>query len=264
MVAGAGVQAALLADAASFLAVALLLATATALPRARPEADGVLERLRNGLQYVRRSPLLRRLLGAQALAFVFFAIVIPIEVVFAKETLGVGDAGYGALLASWGAGMVLGSLAFAGLGRLTLASLLFCSTLAIGVAYLGISVAPTLAVACAASALGGAGNGVQWVALITAVQAATASVFQARVVAMLEAIASAMPGVGFVVGGAIAALFDPRAAYAVAGAGVIVVLAIAAYVMRDAEWRAVAAEDVEGDDADQHPIPPQAGGIVTP
>ena len=45
-----------------------------------------------------------RLLGAQALAFVFFALVIPIEVVFAKETLDAGDAGYGALLASWGVG----------------------------------------------------------------------------------------------------------------------------------------------------------------
>ena len=57
------------------------------------------------------SPLLRRLLGAQALAFVFFAVVLPIEVVFAKDTLGAGDAGYGGLLASWGAGMVVGSFA---------------------------------------------------------------------------------------------------------------------------------------------------------
>ena len=76
------------------------------------------------LAYVRERPALRRLLGAQAAAFVFFSLVIPIEVVFAKETLDAGDAGYGALLASWGVGMVAGSLVFAGLRRVALRALL--------------------------------------------------------------------------------------------------------------------------------------------
>ena len=236
VVAGAGVQVALAADACSFLAVAALLASTRGLPSTAPEVTGVGERLRNGFRYVREHPLLRRLLGAQALAFIFFAVVIPIEVVFAKETLGAGDAGYGALLASWGAGMVVGSLAFALLGRATMPGLLAFSTLAIGAAYLGTSAAPTLALACAASAIGGVGNGVQWVTLITAVQVVTANAYQARVVAMLEAIASAMPGVGFVIGGVIAAAFDPRASYAAAGAGVVVVLAGAAVVLRNADW----------------------------
>ena len=59
----------------------------------------------------------------------FFALVIPIEVVFAKETLGAGDAGYGALLASWGAGMVVGGAAFALLRRIPLRVLLPISVL---------------------------------------------------------------------------------------------------------------------------------------
>jgi MFS family permease len=236
IVAGAGVQAGLFADAVSFLAVALLLATARGLPNTQPEPAGVLQRLRAGFRYVRSSPLLGRLIGAQALAFVFFAVVIPIEVVFAKETLGSGDAGYGALLASWGAGMVIGSVAFATLSRARLSVLLALSTLAIGVAYLGTAAAPTLAVACGASVVGGFGNGIQWVALVTAVQALTAQAYQARVIATLEALASAMPGVGFLLGGAIAAILDPRASYAVAGAGVVIVLLIGAYFMRGADW----------------------------
>lgn len=266
VVAGAGVQVALLADALSFVAVALLLATASGLPRAEPEAQGVVERLRNGLRYVRESRLLSRLLGAQALAFVFFAVVIPIEVVFAKETLDAGAAGYGALLASWGAGMVAGSLAFAMLGRVALGALLCFSTVAIGSAYLGIAAAPTLALACAASALGGIGNGVQWVTLITAIQAATAGAYQARVVAMLEAIASAMPGIGFVIGGVVATLLDPRAAYAVAGAGVLAILAGAAYAMRDAGWRLVAAGEGEREPLATDPPPPptHSGDVVIP
>lgn len=256
VVAGASVQVALLADAASFLAVAALLLTAGRLPRAEPEVDGVLARLRSGLAYVRGSVLLRRLLGAQALAFVFFAVVLPIEVVFAKETLDAGDAGYGALLSSWGAGMVLGSLAFAVLGRASLALLLALSTVAIGVAYVGMGLSPTLVLACAAAAIGGIGNGIQWVALITAVQAVTAAAYQARVVAMLEAIASAMPGVGFVIGGAVAAMIEPRAAFVVAGAGVLAVVLAAVFALRGTDWRgaAEAAGHVQRDPGE--PVPP--------
>jgi MFS family permease len=238
VVAGAGVETALLADAASFLVVAVLLAVTRRLPRPEvEESEGDWrERLRLGLSYVNRRPALRRLLFAQAAAFIFFALVIPIEVVFAKETLGAGDVGYGALLASWGSGMVLGSLLFAGLGRITLPALLVASTLAIGVAYLGTAIAPTLLVACAASVLGGLGNGIQWIALVTAVQELTRATYQARVLSLLEALASAMPGVGFVLGGAIAALFEPRLAYAVAGAGVVLVLIIAVTRLRGAVW----------------------------
>ena len=80
-----------------------------------------------------------------------------------------------------------------------------------------MAAAPTLAVACAASVVGGTGNGVQWVSAISAVQELTAAEMQARVMAVLESIGAAMPGVGFAVGGVIAALLDPRATFLVAG-----------------------------------------------
>lgn len=238
VVADAGVEAALAADAVSFAAVAGLLALTRRLPdpRTEPGETGWVERLRRGLAYVRGRPALRRLLAGQAAAFVFFALVIPIEIVFVKRTLGGGDGGYGALLASWGVGMVAGSLAFAALRRVALPTLLLGSTLAIGVAYLATAAAPTLAVACAAAVLGGLGNGVQWIALVTAVQELTRATYQARVLALLEALASAMPGVGFLLGGAIAAIFAPRASYAVAGAGVLAVLGLAAISLRGVDW----------------------------
>jgi MFS family permease len=236
VVATAGPRTALFADAASFAAVAVLLATASSLPRARPVAVRWTTRLRIGLSYVSSHRQLRLLLAAQAMAFVFFAIVIPIEVVFAKSTLGVGDAGYGALLASWGAGMVVGGLAFAVLRRTPLRTLLVISTLAVGCAYLATGAAPTLLAACVASAVGGAGNGVQWVALMTAVQQLTRADFQARVISLLESLAAAMPGLGFVIGGAVAAIFDPRTSYAVAGAGVLAVLAVAMVALSRAKW----------------------------
>jgi MFS family permease len=238
VVAGAGTATALAADAISFLAVGMLLAVTATLPSPHTEPDegGWSERLRLGLSYIAARTTLRRLLGAQAAAIVFFSLVIPIEVFFAKQTLDAGDAGYGALLASWGAGMVLGSLAFAGLRAVALPSLLLGSTVAIGAAYLGTAAAPTLLVACLASAVGGVGNGIQWTALVTAVQELTRATYQARVLALLEAIASAMPGVGFLLGGAITAIFAPRASYAIAGAGVLAVVVAAAAALRRVDW----------------------------
>jgi MFS family permease len=238
VVAGAGVETALLADAASFLCVAVVLA-ARRLPTSAPEPGERRwsERLRRGFAYVSERRPLRRLLGAQAAAFVFFATVLPIEVALAKETLDAGDLGYGLLLASWGVGMVVGSLMFTALRRVSLSALLVMSTLAIGVAYLGMGVAPTLVVACAAAAVGGTGNGIQWVALVTAVQELTRATYQARVLALLEALASAMPGIGFLLGGAVAAVLDPRASFVVAGVGVIAVLVIAIARLRHVEWQ---------------------------
>lgn len=232
VVAGLGVESALLLDAASFYLIALILFTAGPLPRAEPEPGLVRERLRAGFAYIRERAILRRLLAAQGGAFVFFAAVIPIEVIYAKQTLAVGDSGYGVLLASWGAGMVIGSLVFAAIRRARLSHLLFFSTLAVGAGYLGLAAAPTLALACAASALGGAGNGVQWVAAVSAVQELTVAGMQARVMSVLESVGAAMPGVGYVLGGLVASGGDARATFLVAGLGVVAIVAVATPLLR--------------------------------
>lgn len=231
VVAGFGVQTALLLDAASFYVIAWILLTAGPMPRAEPEEGRMRDRVRAGIAYIRENAGLRRLLIAQGAAFVFFAAVIPVEVVFAKETLGTSDSGYGLMLASWGVGMVLGSLVFAAVRRASLALLLLFSTLAVGAGYLGLAAAPTLALACVASVLGGAGNGVQWVSTISAVQEMTVAGMQARVMSVLESIGAAMPGIGFLLGGVIAAVASPRAAFLIAGVGVLAIVAIVAPIL---------------------------------
>jgi MFS family permease len=226
VVAGIGVQSALLLDAVSFYAIAVILFTAGKMPQAEPEPGRMRERVRAGLTYIRRQVILRRILVAQGLAFIFFAAVLPVEVVYVKETLDSTDTGYGLMLASWGAGMVLGSLLFARLRQTSLAYLLLVSTLAVGAGYLGLAVAPTLAVACLVSVVGGAGNGIQWVTTISAVQELTAESMQARVMSVLESIGAAMPGIGFALGGLIAALISPRMTFFVAGSGVIAIVVV--------------------------------------
>src|SRR6201995_3894304 len=97
--------------------VAWILITAGKLPRADPEEGGTIARAKAGARYLRDNVILRRLLFAQGAAFIFFSAVIPIEVIYAKETLGTGDTGYGIMLASWGVGMLIGRLVFAQIGR---------------------------------------------------------------------------------------------------------------------------------------------------
>jgi MFS family permease len=232
VVAGFGVQTALLLDAGSFYVIAWILLTAGPMPQAAPEEGRMRDRVRAGVAYIREQALLRRLLIAQGAAFIFFAAVIPVEVVYVKETLGASDSAYGLMLASWGVGMVLGSIVFAAVRQASLAFLLFASTLAIGAAYLGLAAAPTLAAACAASVLGGTGNGVQWVSTISTVQELTVQGMQARVMSVLESIGAAMPGIGFALGGVIAAVASPRAAFFVAGIGVLVIVGVAVPLLR--------------------------------
>ena len=66
---------------------------------------------------------------------------------------------------------------------------------------------------------GGAGNGVQWVSTVSAVQELTVEAMQARVMSVLESIGAAMPGLGFLIGGVSPRVADPRAAFLVAGIG---------------------------------------------
>jgi hypothetical protein len=59
---------------------------------------------------------------------------------------------------------------------------------------------------------------------MTALQEATPTDYQARIVGLLESLAAAMPGFGYLLGGGLVAIGSPRTAYAVAGGGVMVLV----------------------------------------
>jgi predicted MFS family arabinose efflux permease len=227
-----GLSVALLVDTASFLAIAIVLLVARDLPDPEHEDRTPWHtRFFDGLTFARDYRPVRTLLVGQSLALICFTIVVPIEVIYAKETLGTTSAGFGILVSSWGAGIVIGSLLFLWLKNKVGLTMILLSSAAVGFAYLGMSQAGTLAVACAASVFGGAGNGVQWVAVMTQLQEATPGEFQARMSGLLESLGAAMPGVGFLAGGTIVALGSPRTAFACAGIGILV-LVIAAAILR--------------------------------
>jgi hypothetical protein len=237
LIAQFGVATALFADAVSFAAIAVILAFTRGLPEVRLEPQPWRERFGAGMRFASGNPMVRLLLIGQAAALILFTLVVPIEVIYAKESLNTTDAGFGILLASWGAGIVVGSLVYLLVRQRHALGLIIVSTALIGVAYLGLATAETLLVACLISVVGGAGNGVQWIAVITALQEITPPDYQARIVVLLESLGAAMPGVGYVIGGALVALGSPRTAYAVAGAGVLV-LVLGALILRPSLDRA--------------------------
>lgn len=219
--AAAGASAALAVDAVSFAVIAVVLAAAS-LPRAEhSEEAGWAARLREGLRAVNDRPQIRQLITAQGAAIVFFTLITPVEVVYATRTLDAGTLGYGVLLGAWGAGMLVGAWEFNRRREGSMAVMLAVSTAAVGVGYLGMAAAPGIVIACAASVVGGIGNGVQWIAHLTALQERTPPALQARIGGLMESIGAAAPGVGYLLGGLVTQAGSTRLAFLLAGVGVM-------------------------------------------
>jgi MFS family permease len=220
-----GASTALVIDGISFLLAAALIARAPGLRTAHDPTPASRGRLREGLRYIARNPSLRALIAGQGAAFVFFYLVVPVTVVYAARSLHAGPGGYAAILASWGAGIAIGSAVQVRFARRVGVSAILLSTSAVAAGYLGTAAAPTLVAACAASVIGGIGNGTQWASVETVLHQLVDEEFRARTAAVLEALAAIAPGAGIVLGGALTALLSPRAAYLAAGTGLLVLIA---------------------------------------
>jgi MFS family permease len=238
LVALTGPATVLVLDAASFVLTAAALATCS-LPRLaaeRGERSDAVSSLRDALAYVRGHPLLGRLIATDAVLNVFMAAIIPVEVIFVTDTLGGSDAAFGAVLTTWGLGMVLGGCLAARLSRMPLQGMLLVAGAFEAVSCVGMGTAPALSLVLVWSVVGGVGNGMYGMAFVTAYQERTRDAYQARVNGLYESAATIAPGVGFALGGALAAFASPRAVYMAAGIGGLAVLAWAAARLRDADW----------------------------
>ena len=221
-----GAPIALAIDGASFLIAAVVTLRASGLRAVAPEpARNPSGRLREGLRYIASHPAIRSLIVGEGIAFVFFYLVVPVTVVYAAHSLHSGAGAYAAILASWGVGIAIGSAIQIRLARRVGSTMILVSTGAVALGYLGTAAAPTIALACAASVLGGVGNGTQWASVETALHQLVEESFRTRTAAVLEALAAIAPGAGILLGGMLTAVFSPRAAYVVAGCGLLVLIA---------------------------------------
>jgi predicted MFS family arabinose efflux permease len=224
VVATGGVPAALFIDVGSFLICgALLLDLHPHVEEAG--GDSVRARLLSAWRHINEAPSLKGLLLAEAIALVFFETGAPIEVTYVESTLHAGSSGLGLLLAAWGTGAVLGSLVFARLIRRSLSGMLSIGTLAIGSAYIGFAIAPTLALACVAALVGGIGNGLQMPSMISVVQRITPRHLQGRMMGAVESLSAVCRAFGLPLGAVLVALSSPRTAFLIVGLGAVAMMA---------------------------------------
>jgi predicted MFS family arabinose efflux permease len=249
--AGAGAPVALLLNGVAFLICGALLVDLH--PHVEEAAGAsVRSRLQAAWTHINGVPALRALLLTQAMAFVFFESAAPIEIAYAKQTLHTSDRGFGLLVTIWGVGVVLGSIVFARSSKRPPGLMLIAGTLAVGIAYIGFALAPTLALADAAALVGGLGNGIQWASLISAVQRLTPPALQGRVMGAVESLGAFCPAVGLSLGGVLVAVSTPRTAFLVVGIGAA--LTTAAFARVPLSVRASPAATAS-DTEDQLPAP---------
>lgn len=226
VVAVGGTSSALLVNVGLFVLLTLTVLTAGGLPSAVADPVPSAGRVRTALVRARAEPTIRRLLSLEALGMLFFTISIPVEVVLVRHTLHRGPSAYGLLLSAWGAGGIIGSAAYARWRTLSSRHLITVGTLLLGLGFLVMSVAPTLAVAIVGSSFAGIGNGIQIVAFRTALQEAAPEGWMALILSFNESMFQAIPGAGILLGGAITALANARIALGVAAAGSLVLAAV--------------------------------------
>jgi MFS family permease len=226
LAAGGGVKLALLIDAASFLFVALVIATVKARRRPVPgshAADPDSNRAREGFVHLWRDRTLALTTSVATIALVFMSISIPADVFFAHDVLHAGDVGYGALVTVWGAGMVAGAVGLA--RRVSREWMVTGALVAIFVQGLGkpiAAIAATLGVALLGYAIGGLGHGMRNVLIRTLMHERTPDRLRGRTFAAFNALRNTAELVALAVGGVLVTAAGARTTLIIAGAGPVV------------------------------------------
>lgn len=228
VVAVAGAVVVLGANAASFVLSAALLASCGSLAARVAETGSrtPLRRLRRSARTIRRNLPLRQFAVAWLPVLAAMGIVNSIEVPLLLGPLAAGAALTGLTIAAASAGQTLGSLLAARV-RGWLSRHYAATLLVVGLSVLASGVSPAVAVVILLFIAGGIANGLAVVHNRSTVQRATAPEERAGILALLMSAGGVMTALGAAAGGAIASAASPRAAFAVAGA-IVLVSALAA------------------------------------
>jgi MFS family permease len=164
-----------------------------------------------GLKAVAKMRGVRVVLAGSAAALFFGGMFNVAELLFATEELGVSDAGYSALVAAFGLGFIIGSLAGSGGGSPEVLRRRFLQgVLLMGLGFLLSGFAPTFLVGLVTFAVAGLGNGMLLVHERIIVQKTVSDALLARSFGVKDALASWAFGTAFFAAGAALTAVDPR------------------------------------------------------
>jgi MFS family permease len=223
--AAGGTRFALLANAASFLAIA----GAGALMRTRrhPHPAGghaeAPDRASDGFRYLLNDRVLSVTVLACTGALLFISASMTIEVFYAKDVLHTSDFGYALLFSAWMVGMVIGATGLA--KRVPLAVLAGGALVALAVQGAGMAAQTAWTVLPAALAgylVGGVGHGVKNTLVRTLIQRRVPERLHGRAFAAYSAARNAAELSALSAGGLLVAAIGPRPALVIAGLGPVI------------------------------------------
>ena len=218
LAASGGTHVALLIDAASFAAVALV---AAALPvrRAPVREHQDLGRARDGIVFLLRDRILALVVAVAFVSLLFMTASAAAEVFFATDVLGAGDVGYGAVMTAWTAGMVFGATALP--RRVPAAAAATVALFAIAVQGAGLAL-PTLwlsfAFALVAYAIGGSAQGLKNVLIRTLIHERVPERLHGRAYAAYNGLRNGAELVALAGGGVLVSAIGARSTLLLAGA----------------------------------------------
>jgi len=221
--AAGGARAAMLVNAASFVAIAV----AASLMRARrhpvPAAtEGERTRARDGMAHLLNDAVLRPTVLAATAGLAFISACLTVEVFYAKDVLGMADTGFALLTTVWMAGMVAGATGLAGRVPHGVIAAGALAALAVQGSGLALQTAWTVVpVAFAGYAIGGLGQGVKNTLLRTTIQLRVPDDLHGRAFAAYNAARNTAELGAIGAGSVVLAVLGPRMALLVAGLGCV-------------------------------------------
>ncbi len=219
-----GVPLAFLIDALSFLAVLIglwmmderELRLPPVLPRPHSVSD-VAENLREGLVYVRDTPLVLLAVAVIGLVSTFgmnFTVLVP---PLAKDVLHSDAAGYGFLMAASGVGSLVAALTFAFNGRAR-AAIIVLGALLLGIAEVATGLSDIFAVSLLAMVVVGVGGIMMSTSANTVIQLSVPDILRGRVLSVYTTVFAGSTPIGGLLMGGIAGSLGVTTALVVGGA----------------------------------------------
>lgn len=213
--------------AASALAVsaALMLRVDSRLSMPTISGGSMLQDLKGGLEYVRRTPPIPALLLVTMTQFPG-GVIIPLMPVYARDVLVVGPVGLGVMGSALGAGFLIGSLAASPLQNIKRKGFALVWTAMLwDAAMVGFGFSREFPLSVALLFVMGFGGALHFVFLVTLFQTLATDEMRGRVMSVFGLITAAFP-LGFVLGGALAQAFGNETAIILGMVGSTPVLAL--------------------------------------
>jgi MFS family permease len=229
-----GASVLLAVDAAAFAGSALLLSRVrlASAPGCEAEEESLMGGAREGLRFLLGDRILRVLFTGTGVIVLCAGMMNVAEVLLAQRELAVGGAGFAAMVAVFGIGMVAGSLLSAHsetLHRLKLGYLLGLGLLGLGL--IGSALAPSLPYALLSFFFTGLGNS----ASMTHDRGLVQTLVPERMLSRAHSLNGTVEAWGFagaaVVGGGAATLWGARGVFAVSGGAILLIALLAAHTL---------------------------------